>query len=765
MMLLSEIFFGSICGISFQIYKLVMGEDSFWNIRLSVALILGILLFHVINQLNISMVSFLVGRYDKDVQIEDMKAYLPLCLLLFFPLQNAYLKSIWPRPLFGVFVAIYVFAVFSLKCRTVAKMRSKAPASAERDSSPVTASLLSGIIALALFIGTFWLHQITLIFDAFGEFESAENAHSVYVQSHGLIRKGYLSNGTVSSLVPVPYEHSGATIGYGIMEEKQTSQESAFISFILRVEDRNGKLLDKRSAVLDTLDDESDRWQNFELDLRKGKKPELRFVMKARPAVLERGWEGFIDLVFRSPLDFSRFRSYAVRIVWSEPEISLPANERPNIILISLDTLRADALGCYGYDIEVSPTLDDLALNNTLYENAFSQSSWTLPSHLSVFTGLFPTRIKYMHSRREPVIEKTSDLRRIDHTTIAEVLRQNGYYCAAFTEGGFMSSFYGLHKGFHLYDDNVDGNDHLLDGQTFKLAQAWLAENQAKQFFLFIHTYTVHHHVRGITPSLGEIGKGDKVFESLLTAAALPAPAALQLEPGPLMHEGNISRRDWYDLRVKLVDLQLRELFAFLKKEKLYDNTLIVVFSDHGESFEEAHNDGKTMISGHGHAPYDSQTHVPLIIKFPASKHDGPFSIQEPVELTDIAPTILAVLGIKAHQQFQGRNILPGSESTQDREYPHVRSTGNVPVEYVSIRSGQKKYIGGNDGSEEFYDLATDPGETNNLANQQTGEMLRLRKMYLDIVQQASKDEMTLENSAEAAPEALKEQLRALGYM
>jgi arylsulfatase A-like enzyme len=225
--------------------------------------------------------------------------------------------------------------------------------------------------------------------------------------------------------------------------------------------------------------------------------------------------------------------------------------------------------------------------------------------------------------------------------------------------------------------------------------------------------------------------------------------------------------KDAYAIRIKLVDMYLRDFFSFLKEENLYNDAMIVLTSDHGESFGERHNNGLTQSFFHALKPaYDQEIHVPLIIKLPAELQGTSQAIEDDVRLLDVAPTILQALGINPNSQFRGRSILPGFEPAPDHKYPFVYATWSKPG--GAIREDNKKYIYIHHdvgGREEFYDLKNDPGENDNLASSEPEAMLELRRKYNDFVAEIGAGSVTLKDSVTDVPDELREKLEKLGYL
>jgi arylsulfatase A-like enzyme len=467
--------------------------------------------------------------------------------------------------------------------------------------------------------------------------------------------------------------------------------------------------------------------------------------MTAKPQITRMGWRYLLDFLIHPPLDFPYFAKSSVRVGWSEPEIVQLDSKRPNVILISLDTLRADALGCYGNDGDGSPIIDAFAKENVRFENAFSQCSWTLPSHLSMFTSLFPPELAseldgfWFNTLQTKYGGKA---RSIHPTTLADILKKEGYYCAAFTGGGFVSAFYGFYKGFHIYNESNEASRI-----SFLPAQAWIGKNAEKNFFVFVHTFAIHSTL--IKPEwLKRFGSDSETLKKFL------------LDDTPKGH------RNSYEYRVSVVDHYLGEFLSFLKDANLYEDTMIILTSDHGESFGEVHNDGKYVARGHGAVAYDEQIRVPLVIKLPGRLSKGPMVIEEDVRLLDVAPTILAALGLDPVLEFRGKSILPDFPSPENQMYSGVFSKAGGKTLSQSLRENGKKYILHHaTGEEEFYDLTSDPGEERNLASQQTPEMLQLKKKYLELSERLGKREINLKKSATAAPPDIQEALKALGYL
>ncbi|HYC00532.1 MAG TPA: sulfatase [Candidatus Limnocylindrales bacterium] len=314
-----------------------------------------------------------------------------------------------------------------------------------------------------------------------------------------------------------------------------------------------------------------------------------------------------------------------------------------NVVVISVDTLRADHVGAYGYGRPTTPNIDALAARGVLFENAISQSSWTRPAHMSILTGMHPREHGYV---------ALADRRRLDDgvATIASVLRENGYTTAAFTGGVNMSADYGFDQGFDLYRTN---GKYFRD--NFEDARYWLDQNDGERFFLLFHGYDPH------TPYLND--PVDRV------ALGLPRGPPEQGHRKTCRADGPRSRIDpfidEYDAAVHRADRYVGKLIAELEQRGLAQKTLIVVLSDHGEEFLEH---GRCF---HLATLYREVLHVPLILVAPglAPRRVAPLVAAS----VTIAPTIMEMLGIE--HRFPGPSLLAAALGGPVPQGPVVSET------------------------------------------------------------------------------------------
>jgi arylsulfatase A-like enzyme len=360
-----------------------------------------------------------------------------------------------------------------------------------------------------------------------------------------------------------------------------------------------------------------------------------------------------------------------------------PAEPR-NVILLSLDTLRADRLGCYGAERPTSPTLDAFARRGVCFERVVTESSWTLPAHMSLFTGLHPTSHGVtLESQRLPGGVRT----------MAEVLQAGGWATAAFTEGGLVGGDFGFSRGFDVYEER--SKDVRL---TMYRGRRWLEERDPERpFFLFLHTYAVHcpYHPPEEYATRFRTRPAD---DSLATEGKCGNPHfnRMTLTPGQV---GFL--RDQYDAGIRAADDQVRDLLRILDEQDLRDDTILVLLSDHGE---ELHEHGQI---GHERTLYIESLLVPLVIVAPGI---GPRVVRAPVGLTDVMPTVLDLVGLDV-PPVQGQSLVAAMLGEPGAHAPRF-SELDRDVRLRSVVRGDHHLIVDLDrGARNVFDLRSDPGE------------------------------------------------------
>ena len=413
-----------------------------------------------------------------------------------------------------------------------------------------------------------------------------------------------------------------------------------------------------------------------------------------------------------------------------------------NIILVSVDTLRPDHLGCYGYDKNTSPNIDLFCEDSVVFKTAIAQAPSTAPSHASIFTSLIPSSHGAFFSRKAPIAE--------DVPTIAELLKSTGFQTVSYNGGGQIVATFGFSRGFDLYQSYSEGDytrEFFVD--RVKESIEWMEKNKERKFFLFLHSYEVHHPYSPAEEFLDDFAKSYK--------GSLPRNVR-----GPLLRainrgvvKANQEDRDYvkalYDAEIRSMDKGFGELVEYLKSSGLYDNSLIIFTSDHGEEFDE-----HGSIGWHSHTLYDELLKVPLMIKFPGSSFAGK-KISDQVRGIDITPTILDVIEQPILEHFQGASLLPlvRGEGKFDK-FAVSQKDSRRPVPGSALRTNEWKLI-----NHRLYDLENDPTEQNNVADDNPSIYESFRNMLERLIARDRKEAL---DQFEIDPATL-EQLRTLGYL
>ena len=343
-----------------------------------------------------------------------------------------------------------------------------------------------------------------------------------------------------------------------------------------------------------------------------------------------------------------------------------PPKGSPNVILISIDTLRADHLSCYGYPRPTTPRIDALAEAGVIFDRAVSQSNTTLPAHASMLTGLYPIE----HGCNQNRLTGLSS--RID--TLAEILLQQGYRTAAVTSAAWVSRRFGLAAGFESFVWR-DSSSWLQTKRGLKL----LKRMSAQPFFLFLHYFDPHdpymppavYRERFLAP--GEDFGVDGNLEHFFQRVSMRSPDPRKVE----------ALKKLYDGEIRYVDNSVDALFRWLHNHKLLDNTLVIITADHGESF------GENGAWAHGTALYSQQIHVPLIIVYPPRFSPGTHRRELVEASVNLLPTILDVVGIKQTPRL-GRGSLAGAAPPSPRVYSESSLS---PIPQYAVQDAAWKLI------------------------------------------------------------------------
>ncbi|MGH9854755.1 MAG: sulfatase [Blastocatellia bacterium] len=412
--------------------------------------------------------------------------------------------------------------------------------------------------------------------------------------------------------------------------------------------------------------------------------------------------------------------------------------QAPNVLLIVLDTVRAHNLSLYGYERATTPNLEQLASRSVVFERALSTAPWTLPSHAGMFTGRFAHELS---TNWNTPLDAA-------HPTLAEQFSGQGYLTAGFVANtGYCSAEQGLDRGFIHYEDyrvsrgqlassltlirviadnfrlrRFFNNDEHLNRQSADVVSGkflrWLSAQRGRPFFVFLNYYDAHEPYLPPAPFDRKFGPGRRQgkHSPLHHLNWNPAFGRRALTSPELQEEV-----DAYDGAISYLDQQLGRLFVELKERGVYDNTVIIITSDHGEEF------GEHGVYDHGNSLYLPSVHVPLLISFPA-RAPGGRRVAEPVTLRDLPATMVELTGLQA--RFPGQSLArywAGFESsrgeTEGLALSSVRQVTGQP-EWFPVSKGDmhslvyegRRYIRNGDGGEELYDFEKDPWERRNLA-------------------------------------------------
>jgi arylsulfatase A-like enzyme/predicted Zn-dependent protease len=408
---------------------------------------------------------------------------------------------------------------------------------------------------------------------------------------------------------------------------------------------------------------------------------------------------------------------------------------RPRSVLwITMDTTRADFLGCYGKKSARTPNLDRLAAEGTLFLDAMTTVPITLPSHSTMFTGTYPLA----HGVRDNSMFHLPESR----TTLAEVLRERGFATGAAIGGFPLTRRSGIAQGFDFFDDHItigleDYKGDRIEGlkpSYFEERPAprvndallpWLRSHARSPFFAWAHYWDPHHP---------------------------------HIPPPPF---SDMYRQDLYQGEIAFVDQSLGVLLEALKKAGAYDSTLIVVCADHGEGRGEHHEETHSMLT------YNSTLHVPLILRVPGEPAGR--RVQARVGTVDVMPTILEFLGIKAPPGLQGRSLVPLMRSRDDgrrEEASYYAETLSPRLSYGwgelrVLFEGPYKYVYG--PRPEMFDLSRDPAEEHDLSKERPAETQRMEKILSAFLSKNASQ--TAGEAVREADDVTRERLAALGYL
>lgn len=440
---------------------------------------------------------------------------------------------------------------------------------------------------------------------------------------------------------------------------------------------------------------------------------------------------------------------------WVNPRFA-KKSEKPRVfVIIVLDTLRYDHTSLYGYKRNTTPYIDTLAADGRVFQNAYSSTSWTLPAHVSLFSG--KDLVRHRVTTQENTIPD-------DYPLIAEVFQKNGFVTAAFTGGGFVNDHYGFHRGFQYYS-NLPGRVFNLNSAEIVLKhfENYIETYWGEDLFVFLHTYQVHapykfppKYVRHFNKDLNVNLKGPGNFIRDKKTEIFK----------PLKEEDRQTLIDLYDTAIYYADEALvGGIIRYLKDKGVYDRSMLVVTSDHGEEFFD-HGGWE-----HGHSLYNELIKIPLIIKYPENRKKGVENTL--ASFTDIAGIMLQASGLPYEkEQFPIR--LGEKDRVLPVLFPHSPIIRHIPpkVSFVSdthhfiynmIDREKMKIFNPQPRELEVFELyeTKDKKETKNLAKKESKAMREFRallKKYLQLLR-------GIEGKTSKLDKDLERELKSLGYL
>ena len=444
--------------------------------------------------------------------------------------------------------------------------------------------------------------------------------------------------------------------------------------------------------------------------------------------------------------------------LWSKPRVIYRTpRPGPNVILVSLDTLRADRLGIYGPSRDTSPPLAAMARDGVLFRRAFATSNWTLPSHASLFTGQYPWRHGSRHfGLKSPIPPHL--------TTLPEALAERGYATYGFVGGVFVSAQLGFDRGFDRYVDPGYATFSTVPFATnLRMTLGLLQHHSERPFFLFLHTYQVHMPYKPRAPwnRAFDPDYAGPYRNAFTSGDYAPYRWTDALDAEVVDHIAAL-----YDGGIRQTDDELGILWQVIRESEIADQTCIFVTSDHGDEFMEHGN-----LFHHNAKVFDELIRVPLVAWCPAHIATG-HVVEEPVSLVDVLPTLLELTGSRVPDGLDGSSLMTalrgeplptGRTVYAEVDGSTIEKTGSV----TALRTRRHKLVSSTLGGGRviaLYDLEADPGEQSDVAEQHPETVRRLTER-LDA-------RRPFDASAEAgavpdfsADPALRERLRELGYI
>ena len=424
------------------------------------------------------------------------------------------------------------------------------------------------------------------------------------------------------------------------------------------------------------------------------------------------------------------------------------ADERPNLVVIVVDTLRKDRVGAYGYARETTPRLDALAKRAVRYDAWYSTSSWTTPATASLLTSLYPTRLQ-IRNEGSKLQER--------FVTLPEILRKHGYQTGGVVSNTLVSARWGFGEGFESFDDSAAPGDtrSITSPAVTEKALRFLEARDGRPFFLFLHYFDPHSDYMAHAEPAQPGGLAPRSYHGPLEPGiGIPALRKLAASRG-LGPEDLHFVSDLYDGEIEFTDRFVGQVLERLQQLGLFDDTLIVFTSDHGEEFLDHGN------FGHARTLFDELIHVPMLIKFPGQT-EGRVSARR-FGHVDLLPTILDGLGIAADPELSGVSVLASERSSADAARPVFSETDRRKHVRAVVWKDFKLVLDVQSDRYRLFDLAKDPGETRDVLAEHAATAAQMRDELRGWMQR--------EEASAGAPADVemtdeeKTRLRALGYL
>lgn len=436
------------------------------------------------------------------------------------------------------------------------------------------------------------------------------------------------------------------------------------------------------------------------------------------------------------------------------------ADRPPNVLMIVVDTLRADRIGAYGYPPGVTPFLDQLAARGVVFLNAYSTSSWTIPSVTSLFTSRYPSQHRVI---------AFGTIMGDQEVTFAERLASVGYVSGGFSANFTLKPHFGYARGFQQWVDEKTVQGSELRSDSLRWLDSVSQPPSSKPILLYLQFMEPHSPYDSDEPFRSRFARDDK-----------GNPIDLKSEYNrlgrfdPIAGGGPCYTTDdfhlyvrAYDAAVATLDDEIRQLFDALRQRRFLDHAIVILTADHGEEFGEH---GRAL---HGHTLYNESVHIPLIVTGPGLP--AGLRVRENVSLIDIAPTLLDLVGLPTEPRFEGRSLRPLMEAEPAASNGAARAAFGsrdlilelppqpVRAHEAGIVRGPTKVLRKIDGTHETYDLRVDPREVDGNATAADQSAAAL----LDVLQSETarlKQDASTPAAKEVLDETTRDRLRALGY-